>query len=170
MLFRSGDTTRRQRVTSSAFTQARQKFSHNAFIEINQNVVAHFYQQYKRQKQWLEIENFSGRSVHAIRQDFHAKQVTNNLTAMLTHASQNPMETRQSARQHTCKINFAQALSRMKDSVVLLLLKHDLAQRIKKLLQYFSQTVEAVRKRRHFKRRMSNLHHNLHHMAYKACR
>ena len=71
-------------------------------------------EQYKRQKQWLEIENFSGRSVHAIRQDFHAKQVTNNLTAMLTHASQNPMETRQSARQHTYKINFAQALSKMK--------------------------------------------------------
>ena len=36
------DTTRRQRVTQSAFTQARQKFSHNAFIEINQKVVEHF--------------------------------------------------------------------------------------------------------------------------------
>ena len=130
----------------------------------------HIEEQYKRQKQWLEIENFSGRSVHAIRQDFHAKQVTNNLTAMLTHASQKQMATKQSPRQHTYKINFAQGLSKMKDSVVLLLLNHDLAQRIKKLLQYFSQTVEAVRKDRHFKRRMSNLHHNLHHMAYKACR
>ena len=58
----------------------------------------------------------------------------------------------------------------MKDSVVYLLLNHDLAQRIKKLLRYFAQTVEAVRQDRHFKRRMSNLHHNLHHMAYKACR
>ena len=37
------DATRRQRVTQSAFTQSRKKFSHNVFIEINQKIVEHSY-------------------------------------------------------------------------------------------------------------------------------
>lgn len=127
-------------------------------------------EQFKRQKQWLEIENFSGRSVQAIRQDFHAKQVTHNLTALLTNASQKQIDSEQASRQHPYKINFAQALSKMKDNVVLLLLGNDLVQRIKKLLHYFAQTVGAVRTNRRFKRRMSNVHHNSYFMAYKACR
>ena len=130
----------------------------------------HIEEQYKRQKQWLEIENFSGKSVTSIRQDFHAKQVTHNLTAMLAHASQQQVESKPVTRQHAYKINFAQALSKMKDNVVHLLLNHDLAQRIKHLLHYFAKTIEAIRPNRRFVRRMSNLHHNLHHMTYKACR
>jgi Transposase DDE domain len=127
-------------------------------------------EQFKRQKQWLEIENFSGRSAEAVRQDFHAKQVTHNLTAMLVHASQIQVDTELTSRQHAYKINFAQALSKMKDSVVLLLLSDDLLQRINKLLHFFAQTVEAVRAHRCFKRHLSNINHNLHYMTYKTCR
>jgi IS4 transposase len=37
---------------------------------------------YKRLKQWVEIENFSGKSVLSIQQDFYAKIVASNLTAL----------------------------------------------------------------------------------------
>lgn len=126
-------------------------------------------EQYKRQKQWLGIENFTGRSVHVIRQDFHAKQVAHNLTAMLVHASQTRME-QQPVKKYPYKINFAQALSHMKNSLVMLLLNLDLAQRIKTLLHYFSRATHAVRAERQFKRDLSCVHVNVRHMAYKACR
>jgi hypothetical protein len=127
-------------------------------------------EQYKRQKQWLEIENFSGKSVEAVYQDFYAKQVTHNLTAMMASASQKQIDQTLASRKRAYKINFAQALSKMKDNVLALLLNHDLSMRIQNLLKRLAQTIEAIRPERRYKRRISNLHHNLHHMAYKACR
>ena len=43
---------------------------------------------YKRLKQWVEIENFSGKSVLSIQQDFYAKIVASNLTALMEIAAQ----------------------------------------------------------------------------------
>ena len=38
---------------------------------------------YKRLKQWVEIENFSGKSALSVKQDFYAKIVASNLTALM---------------------------------------------------------------------------------------
>jgi len=38
---------------------------------------------YKRLKQWVEIENFSGKSALSVQQDFYAKIVASNLTALM---------------------------------------------------------------------------------------
>ncbi len=43
---------------------------------------------YKRLKQWVEIENFSGTSALSVQQDFYAKIVSTNLTALMAMASQ----------------------------------------------------------------------------------
>ena len=43
---------------------------------------------YKRLKQWLEIENFSGKSALSVQQDFYAKIVASNLTALMAMAAQ----------------------------------------------------------------------------------
>jgi hypothetical protein len=43
---------------------------------------------YKRLKQWVEIENFSGKSVVSVQQDFYAKMVASNLTALMEIAAQ----------------------------------------------------------------------------------
>lgn len=127
-------------------------------------------EQYKRQKQWLEIENFTGKSVQSIRQDLHAKQVTHNLTAMMVHASQEQADEKNKSRLHVYKINFAQALSKMKDAVVHLLLNRDLRRRLSETVDDIATRVSAVRPGRRFPRRMSNLHHNLYWMSYKSCR
>ena len=57
-------------VTKSAFFQARKQLS----------------------KQWVEIENFSGKSALCVQQDFHAKIVTMNLTALMTLAAPRRVE------------------------------------------------------------------------------
>ena len=43
---------------------------------------------YKKQKSGIEIENFTGKSVLAIKQDFHAKILSLTLTAIMVYASQ----------------------------------------------------------------------------------
>jgi hypothetical protein len=44
---------------------------------------------YKTAKCRIEIENFSGKSVESVYQDFHAKVFAMNLTAAMTHPAQN---------------------------------------------------------------------------------
>ena len=43
---------------------------------------------YKRLKQWVEIKNFSGKSVLFVKQDFHVKIVAANLTSFIELAAQ----------------------------------------------------------------------------------
>lgn len=127
-------------------------------------------EQYKRQKQWLQIENFSGKSVESIRQDFFAKQVSHNLTSLLVAGAQSQVDTQHQERKLRYKVNFAQALSGMKNHVIRLLRKVNIQPLLLALLERFSQNIEAYRPGRKFMRRVSNLHQNLFFMAYKACR
>jgi hypothetical protein len=125
---------------------------------------------YKRQKQWTEIENFSGKSALSVKQDFYARIVTLNITAIMIYESQRYVDEKNAHRRYRYKINFAQALSKMKDAVVLLILKVDFKERLTKLLVYLSKTVEAVRVGRSFKRVVSNKNNNIKHLCYKRCR
>lgn len=43
---------------------------------------------YKRLKKWVEVENFSGKSALSVKQDFYAKIVAMNLTAIMAVAAQ----------------------------------------------------------------------------------
>ena len=49
---------------------------------------------YKRLKQWVEIENFSGKSALSIKQDFYAKIVASNLSALLEIKAQEIVDVR----------------------------------------------------------------------------
>ncbi len=112
---------------------------------------------YKRLKQWVEIENFSGKSALSVRQDFYAKVLTSNLTAMVANATQKQIDKTTHARKHAYKINFSQALCKMKNTVVELLLfsTDKLRGRLKALIDYMACTIEPVRKGRRYHRRKS---------------
>ena len=47
---------------------------------------------YKCLKQWIEIENFSGKSALSVNQGFYAKVLTSNLTAMVVNAAQKQID------------------------------------------------------------------------------
>ena len=125
---------------------------------------------YKRLKQWAEIENFSGKSALSIEQDFYAKIVTANLTSLTVMAAQK--ETALNKRHLQCRyqINFAQALSKMKHTVVKLILNvHDyFSLNIKKVIHYLSQTIEAIRPGRSVPRRIKHFKNDIHFPAYKS--
>ena len=126
---------------------------------------------YKRQKLWLEIENYSGKSALSVKQDYYGKIVSLNLTSIIARESQMAVESKHKGRLLKYKVNFAQALSKMKDNVVLLLLNVNLKERIQQLIGYIASTIEAVRTNRHFARKKRH-HYNkkINHLCYKRCR
>ena len=71
---------------------------------------------YKREKQRLEIENFSGRTPWVLLQDFHAKIFAQNLTAIFVRLAQWLADARYQHRRHgDYRINFANALSKFEE-------------------------------------------------------
>ena len=103
-----------------------------------------------REKQRLEIENFSGRTPWVLLQDFHAKIFAQNLTAIFVRLAQWLADARYQHRRHGYRINFANALSKMKNNLVRLFLETSPLELSWRLLQRMADAVEAVRPGRKF--------------------
>jgi len=125
---------------------------------------------YKRLKQWVEIENYSGKSALSVQQDFYAKIVAANLTTLIANQAQVIIDQQIQDRRHQYQINFAQALTKMKHRIVILLncQKTLLKQLLKETIRYISQTIEAVREGRSYPRKLKNIKNNIHFLAYKC--
>ena len=54
-------------------------------------------------KSWLDLENWSGRTAAAVRQDFHATVFLCNLESLLTRPAQAQLEAGNAQRQHPPK-------------------------------------------------------------------
>ena len=110
---------------------------------------------YKSLKYRLQIENFSGKSVHSVYQDFHAKVFSKNLTAIIATATREAIREKSKNLKYAHRINFAQALSKMKDNIVMLFQRplEKVVFYISRIRKIFIQTTEAVRPNRKFPRR-----------------
>jgi hypothetical protein len=110
---------------------------------------------YKNLKYRLQIENFSGKSVHSVYQDFHAKLFSKNLAAVVASTTKEQILKKSENLNFLHQINFAQALSRMKNTIVLLFNRslETVGILIEKLRTIFIKTTEAVRPNRKFPRR-----------------
>jgi len=124
---------------------------------------------YKREKRWAEIENFSGRSVLAIRQDIHAKILAMNLTAMVRNVAQLVADRRFAHCNHRYQVRACSTLSEMKNTLVRLLFgePHQRRKLLALLTQSLSGAVEAVRPDRSFPRLNPGKLKPGHHPAYK---
>jgi len=98
-------------------------------------------------KVWLAMENFSGKSVLSVYQDFHAKIFSKNLTSILAFPVADAVEQQRPERRYRYKINFAQALSKTKHTLVLLFQRsyRQTIRLIERLQQIFVATTEPVR-------------------------
>jgi len=125
---------------------------------------------YKRLKQWVEIENFSGKSALSVKQDFYAKIVAMNLTALMAMAAKTTTSKKFAHRTLQYQINFAQALSKMKHRMVWLILQahSDILRLIEQTLDYISMTIEPIRGGRSTPRQVRNAKNDIHFQAYKS--
>lgn len=110
---------------------------------------------YKTLKYRLQVENFSGKSVHSVYQDFHAKLFSKNLAAAVAATTKDETLKKSELLKFVHQINFAQALSKMKNTIVLLFNRSQekVGPLVKKLRTIFIKTTEAIRPNRKFPRR-----------------
>lgn len=107
---------------------------------------------YKREKQRLEIENFSGRSPQVILQDFHAKIFAQNLASVFVTLAQWLADQHYRQRKYRYQINFANALSKMKNTLVQLFLHRSPLDVCRQVIEKIRRAVEAVRPDRSYPR------------------
>lgn len=93
----------------------------------------------------LEVENFSGKSVLSVYQDFHAKVFTMNLTSILAQPAQEQVKKDSHGKKYSYQINMTQALSKMKDTVILLFQHVPIVSFLRQLWQLMRQTIEPIR-------------------------
>ena len=109
---------------------------------------------YKTMKQWIEIENFSGKSVLSVYQDFHAKVFSKNLVSALIYPTQAVIDKNTENCIYRYQRNFAQALSKAKDVIPLLFLKplETVTKLISDIHEIVVKTIEPVRPGRKYPR------------------
>jgi len=86
-------------------------------------------------KSRLDLENFSGQTVEAIRQDFHAAVLLCNLETLLTQPAQEAIEQERRPEQDPKQINRADAYHALKDQLLPLLYSQSPAQEVVQKLQ-----------------------------------
>ena len=76
---------------------------------------------YNRLKSRLDLENFSGQTVEAVRQDFHAAVLLCNLERLLTQPASEAVAQASAGHQHAKQVNRADSYHALKDQVLDLL-------------------------------------------------
>ncbi len=105
---------------------------------------------YKVIKSRTEVENWSGKSVWACYQDFHAKIFTKNLTTILATPAQKSVRQASQTKKYVYQVNMSYALSKMKDTVVLLLQRITIAPLLARLWLLLTKTIEPLRPNRSY--------------------
>lgn len=75
---------------------------------------------YKVMKSRIQIENFSGKTVHSVYQDFYAKMFTKNFVSILIQSAKDRIETVASGRLYAYKANFTHVLAITRHHIVVL--------------------------------------------------
>ena len=108
---------------------------------------------YKHIKSRIEMENFSGKSVESVYQDFHAKVFSMNLTAVLVHPVQDQVEQESNGKQYPYQVNMTFAVSSLKQVIVKLLSQARPLRLVGKMQKLFAKTLEPVRPGRSYPRK-----------------
>jgi hypothetical protein len=107
---------------------------------------------YRRLKQTLNLENTSGRTVCAVHQDIHACQLLKNLALLMQALQQPEIERKTAHRKLAWKANFTQGVSRLKHTLVALLVRPS-REALENLLALIISSLSAVRPGRRWPRR-----------------
>jgi hypothetical protein len=109
----------------------------------------------------LDLENFSGKTLEAVRQDFHASVLVSNLESLLTQPVQSAMSQRQEPEVQPLQVNHSVCYHALKKQLLDLLYRDVPApQALVKLMQLFQATPVAVRPKRAGPKRAKKMSYN----------
>jgi hypothetical protein len=109
------------------------------------------------QKNIVQLESFSGLTVHAVLQDFFATVMMTNLHSILIKDAQQTIEDTLKHRKYPVKINKNKSFGKLKVNLVSLFLNNDVKTILQKLHAHFVKDVIPIRKGRSFKRIKVNI-------------
>jgi hypothetical protein len=141
----------------------KEEFPYDLFVELYFERWA-IEEDYKVMKCRIQIENFSGKTVHSVYQDFHAKVFSKNLTMMIVNSTHPELNKRTENRKYEYHINFTQALSGMKNHIVLLLWRsyENICETITKLQELMLTCTESIRPGRKYERNFNKKNKKFH--------
>ena len=100
---------------------------------------------YKLFKSRIEVENFTGKSVEAVKQDFYARIFMANLTSILAFPLQNKIRENHKKSKYSYQINWTQALAKMKNAGFLLFIREKISPLIEQLHKIFITNLVPIR-------------------------
>lgn len=109
------------------------------------------------QKNILQLESFSGLTVHSVLQDFYATVMVANLHSILIKDAQKTIDQTMQHRKYPMKVNKNKSFGKLKVNLVTLFIKHDVEAILQKLHDHFVREVVPIRKGRSFKRIRKNV-------------
>lgn len=112
-----GSGTTEVLATSLHYTQAYPAELFKALYHLRWGIETDF----RRLKQTHVLENFSGRTPLAVRQDFHAQTLLKNLACLLARMAQPRVDHLSTRSKHRWQANYTRAVSRLKHTLVALI-------------------------------------------------
>jgi hypothetical protein len=124
---------------------------------------------YKLIKCRIQMENFSGKTVHSVYQDFHAKVFAKNLASILIRSVSNRIETITEGRRYRYKANFTNTLAVVRGHIVVLFnrSKSILCDYLTKIQDLVVRALSEIRPDRTNPRNFKKKSRNKYHTAYK---
>jgi hypothetical protein len=124
---------------------------------------------YTVMKSRLEIENWFGKSVQAVYQEFHATIFSKNMSAILAHPAQRVVTQQSQQKKYVYQVNMTNLISKLKDTIVFLFCDSDIYPLLRALWEQMVQTTEPIRPGRSYPRKKS-VKRKRFPMSYKAVR
>lgn len=125
---------------------------------------------YNIKKNKIEIENFTGLSVHAIQQDIAAKVLTQNIIMAAACCAQEKVTKHYARRALDYKINVSHAASAMKHLLVKMFSRNEVVQLFEGFVSMLLKTVGAVRLGRSYPRKNTKIRKNRFYTSIKRAR
>jgi len=107
---------------------------------------------YKIDKHRLKLENFSGKSIVAIKQDFYAMILLSNITHILSSNLEKEMNTKRKNTKYQYKANITTALAKVREVIPMLFTRKGILKFLDKLIQMFLSNTKPIRPNRSFER------------------
>jgi hypothetical protein len=107
---------------------------------------------YKKDKHRLQLENFSGKSITAIYQDFYASLLLPNITSILSYSLDDKINAITKKARFKYQLNYTSALAKVKEAIALIFTKRNIENILKKLINILISNILPVRQNRNYER------------------
>jgi hypothetical protein len=118
------------------------------------------------QKNILQLESFSGLTVHSVIQDFYATVLMTNLHSLLIKDAQQTIEETMQHKKYPMKVNKNKSFGKLKVNLVALFLSNNTEAILQKLHAHFIRDSLPIRKGRSYKRVRKNIQSKSKHKTF----